>query len=176
MTTVFSSDSFFIFFHPFCEWFSYPTLHSLFFFFCPYSRLSVCRPLFLPLAQYCTTTQSSLPSRSIFLGLWAVSNAVSLSFQLFSRLLILNIYICLLLFLPLWSTRTRLTFCHFCTLTSLPTLRSFRLISSLLALSFITRSLTLESPLLSSSASVSITLTFSSFSLCFLNPKPTNSV
>lgn len=50
-----------------------------------------------------------------------------------------------------------------CTLTSLPTLRSFRLISSLLALSFIIRALTLESPLLSSSASVSITLTPSRF-------------
>lgn len=124
------------------------------------------------------------PRKALFLrvqsfwgsGLYQTPFLSPSSFSLFSRLLILNIYICLLLFLPLWSTRTRLTFCHFCTLTSLPTLRSFRLISSLLALSFITRSLTLESPLLSSSASVSITLTFSSFSLCFLNPKPINSV
>lgn len=102
MTTVFSSNSFFIFFfHPFCEWFSYPTLHSLLFFLFLLPFLSsVCLPTSVspPCAILYDHAKLSSFAFNLFGALGCIKRRFSLSSPVY--LLILNIYICLLLFLP----------------------------------------------------------------------------
>lgn len=103
MTTVFSSDSFFIFFSSFLRMVSYSTLRSLFF---PFPSaislvcLSVCLPTSVspPCAILYDHAKLSSFAFNLFGALGCIKRRFSLSFPVY--LLILNIYICLLLFLP----------------------------------------------------------------------------